>query len=301
MLRYAKKRIYDQIKARVVPTDKNKFSFTVDHLVNTEKNIQKLVQIKGKKLSDEIMHFKTSDTIFILGSGPSINDIREEQWQYISRHDTVGFNYWFAHNFVPTFYIMQGGKTKRFQKILLDKKNDYKGVPFIIRGSWLTRDTVDVSFLDLIESDKLYYINEYAIHSECNIEPNKLINYFAALNLLSENKVHANIPKLYATVPMIMNLCYMMGYRKIVLCGIDMKDPSHFWDDPAYSVVREKYDLVVSSNSNIMMLNDKKIKKYTVPDAIYAQSDYYKKKNGTQVYIANKNTVLYPRLQVYFS
>jgi hypothetical protein len=40
----------------------------------------------------ELRGTKKSDTIFIFGSGASLNDIPAAEWQNISAHDTLGFN-----------------------------------------------------------------------------------------------------------------------------------------------------------------------------------------------------------------
>ena len=39
---------------------------------------------------------KRSDTVYVFGSGASLNDVTAEEWSAIARHDTIGFN-WFVH------------------------------------------------------------------------------------------------------------------------------------------------------------------------------------------------------------
>ena len=41
----------------------------------------------------DLQRLKTSETIFVLGSAWSINDISEERWRVIGRHDTFGMNF----------------------------------------------------------------------------------------------------------------------------------------------------------------------------------------------------------------
>ncbi len=50
---------------------------------------------------------KTSDTVFILGSGWSINEIPDNRWDVIGRHDTIGFNFWPVHPFVPRIFVFE--------------------------------------------------------------------------------------------------------------------------------------------------------------------------------------------------
>ena len=56
------------------------------------------------RLTEVDLHtYKRSDTLIVLGSGASINDISPERWKAIARHDSVGFNFWPIHPFVPTY------------------------------------------------------------------------------------------------------------------------------------------------------------------------------------------------------
>src|SRR4051812_5714569 len=57
--------------------------------------------------SIDLARYRRSDTLFILGSGPSINRISAERWQAIAQHDTVGFNFWLCHSYLPTFYFYE--------------------------------------------------------------------------------------------------------------------------------------------------------------------------------------------------
>src|SRR5262249_36622754 len=55
----------------------------------------------------DLSQHRRSETLFILGSGPSINQISEERWRFIASHDSVGVNMWLYHRFVPTFYVVE--------------------------------------------------------------------------------------------------------------------------------------------------------------------------------------------------
>ena len=53
---------------------------------------------------NQLRSFKTSDRIYILGSGESILDISKQEWDEINSHNSIGFNHWYVHDFEPTFY-----------------------------------------------------------------------------------------------------------------------------------------------------------------------------------------------------
>lgn len=281
------------------------FRFIFNHLVKSDENITRMTRVKGRLLDETILGYKRSSTIFILGSGPSINDISAEQWEHIKSCDSVGFNFWMAHPFVPTFYLLQNSNrenyiSKRLGSLLQERIDAYRDVPFIMRGSWLKIEDMDLSFLDYFDGDRVYYMNEYAVHSRCPFDPPALLRYFELLGLLERGRIHPTVPKVFATVSVLMNFCYIMGYEKMVLCGIDMKDPGHFWDGDDYREARQKFYLEERADSKIMLLTDRSDKKHTVPDTVYAQEDFYRDRAGVKVEVAGKNTVLYPRLDCYF-
>ena len=51
---------------------------------------------------------RKSDTLFVLGSGASIHDLNETEWAAIAAADSVGFNNWSLHPFIPTFCQSRG-------------------------------------------------------------------------------------------------------------------------------------------------------------------------------------------------
>ena len=81
---------------------------------------------------DLVKKYKKSDTLFILGSGSTINKISDKQWGKIDDHDSIGFNFWLVHDFVPDFFKFEldlsgeSNRTDLFLKILDEKWQKYK-------------------------------------------------------------------------------------------------------------------------------------------------------------------------------
>ena len=62
----------------------------------------------------DLAKWKRSDFLFILGSGASINRISPERWKSIAQHDTIGFNFWPFHPFVPGMYFFEAIRTNTY-------------------------------------------------------------------------------------------------------------------------------------------------------------------------------------------
>lgn len=297
----APKKVKQQVIKMLPVRDLHGFPYTVEELVGMWENSHWAVNNwHGKILNSEILNYKKSDTIFILGSGPSINDITKKQWNVIANNDSIGFNWWFVHDFVPTFYVFQSAHDQML-KILEDKYLSYKNVPFLIRGSAFARGSFDFSDkrFNLLKTSPVYFVNEYPISASCAIKPDLLYRYMDALGLMTYGEIAPFIPKWRGTLGLLISLAYQMGYKNIVLCGMDMHNADHFWDYPPYNSLKQKYDLPGVGHANIKTFTDTKTSPNTVPVYVYTLSQWMTEKNNVSVFIANQSTVLYPRIETY--
>jgi len=65
----------------------------------------RLCRKNNKHLSDvEIRQTRTSDTIFIFGSGSSIQDLSVADWAHFAKHNTMSFNYFMKQKKVRIDY-----------------------------------------------------------------------------------------------------------------------------------------------------------------------------------------------------
>lgn len=281
----------------------NGFDYTVKELLGIKKNADKYKFWHGKILSNEIKKYKSSDTVFILGSGPSINSMGNKDWELINNYDSIAFNYWFAHEFIPTFYVAQSLSNDNLINIFYDRYCEYKkcGVPIILRGSDFSQNGIKLNsdLATRLKELDLFYLLEYPISSSCSIDIDLLIKYVEALGYLEFNSIGNFVPKFRSTVCLLLTFAYQMGYKNIVLCGIDMKSSSHFWDHQNFSDVKRKYKLPEPDENNLNTFTDREYNSNTVPDYIYKLSEFFYKKSQVKTFIYNKNTVLYPRIKIY--
>ena len=92
---------------------------------------------------------------------------------------------------------------------------------------YILYDKIFFSFLinraDYIKNNfKLYYLAEHTISFKNKIPPNELISLLyegGCFDILQNNA----IPKFRSTICLMISLALMIGYKEIVLCGIDMK------------------------------------------------------------------------------
>lgn len=278
----------------------NKFcalNYTIEELNGIYRANKMLAGQKlGEFISEDFKKYKTSETLFILGSGPSINKLTKRSFQAIDESDSVGFNFWLIHEFVPTFYCFQHTKINDavLYKILEYRHEDYCSVPLIVRGSLLRTDTnycrsMHSRYLDQFS---VYFLNEYPIHSKYSGNISVLLEYLSNLGLLHHGRLANFTPKLRGTLGLLLCFAYQMGYKNIVLCGIDMEDNSHFYDFEQYKQARGRFNLPRSNSSNIAVMEDERYNFNTVSKYILETAQFMARNGGVQVYYFGSNHTL---------
>jgi hypothetical protein len=293
--------IYNRLKKILPSIDRHDFEYTINEVVGFEENVSKLTKSwHGKILDKEFLKYKTSDTIFILGSGPSINLITENQWDHISKHNSIGFNYWLVHEFVPTLFMYQG-VDEAMLNLLNDSFDKYKDVPFILRGTDIAfgRFNMNDSRINLLKNNPVYFLNSFPVSSMSNIEIKKLIKFMHSLGYFNFGEISRLTPKFRSSLGLLISLCYQMGYKKIVLCGMDMQNSQHFWDSDLYKNQRVKYGLPLENSVNIGLFTDVRYSKNTVPEYVYSLNDWMFHKDNVEISLINSQSELYPKLKVY--
>jgi len=188
---------------------------------------------------------KTSDTIYVLASGPSVLEVTDKEWDHIQKHDSIGFNHWYVHSFEPTYYDLS---------YLADDQFESKEISMYYRASRKFRNTKYILNKAISESnleyfnDRAYhqvYINHFdlfykdleAIEKSKDNEIGKLASYwtkdfFNHFNnpfgelLPNSNYIYKSRGQLFATI----QLCVLLGYTDIRLVGVDLLSPHKFQD-----------------------------------------------------------------------
>jgi hypothetical protein len=88
--------------------------------------------------------YTSSDTVFLLRSGSSINDISESFCGHISKHDSIGLKRWPMREFVPAFLVAEinnrpGNEqyTQEYFELLRTRIEDYATTLIILKSTTL--------------------------------------------------------------------------------------------------------------------------------------------------------------------
>jgi hypothetical protein len=186
---------------------------------------------------ERLRGFKRSDTLFVLGSGPSVNLMAREKWDIVRQHDSIGFNFWLFHALVPTLYLFEMVEDQEAESIRLfamaaeKEAARYEHVPKIVcefqNGLTL--------FNRLTPQFRRNLLAHYSVPAfiDNDRELAAAIRLLKWAGLFRQYRSLHNLFKHGGSLTAIISLAVKMNYRRIVLCGIDLRSPSYFYEDRA--------------------------------------------------------------------
>jgi hypothetical protein len=163
----------------------------------------------------ELVASRTSETVFILGSGASINDIDPAEWAGIGRHNTFSLSQGFRLEHVRVDYHLLAEvhdleECGRF----LDQNACFRDAILITQQGWLASAPNEMIRRRLLPSrSRLFRYHRIARG-----------RYAPPSRSFSEGIVHA-----YNSIVDCVNISYLMGFTRIVLVGVDMYDKQYFF------------------------------------------------------------------------
>lgn len=257
--------------------------------------------IKNRHLKYEIFNlkeakrFKTSDTIFVLGAGPSLNRLQGQHLAEISRHDSFGINYTF----------LKDGLVPTFQQISYEK--DW-GLPFMVNAIAQRKEILKNTIFFL--SDKaLFRLGHPRITPEFfPIQPKCCYYKLPKAIILEEDRSFSdndfkNTLFYRGTLTLVLDLVLKLDYKKIVLLGIDPDKVSYFFE--GYPEMKEYCDILygiyqdkgMTTYENMVPKN----RKYrTIDEYLFALNKYLSNRREVRLYTGFSGTLLSPRLPAYF-
>ena len=260
----------------------------------------------------DIQKYTSSNTLFILGSGSSINNVSKKKWEKIRKNDSIGLNRWPIHPHKPTLLVFElpwadnVEYTKEYLNLLRKTKKKYKDVPKIIKGISLSSlkhvrfELIPDFLLDnlLLASDTGFGgIVDWNSRPETNRE---LLGYLLSNGFFKTGYLGAQYKK-RGSVSFTLHLAKALGYKNIVLCGVDMDDRGYFFTN------NDKYDdedIPMHGKSNLHQGSIHKTVnpeygQITLDKVILNMNNIVLKKSNIKLFVESESSLLYPSLPLY--
>lgn len=256
-------------------------------------NIKQLKRIDKKQ-------YKTSNTLFVLGSGSSINELTKEQWKIIKDNDSMGLNFWLIHDYIPTYYMFENGDDADRSQILKEliniKSKKYKNTPFILKH--IRPKNIDLYLSDLPQEIRQNFVSgyEFRLPGNLNSSLDKSVKFSNTFDL---NRIDNLLFYRRASISQAISFALKMKYENIVLCGVDLNNTKYFYEEDIY------YNLGIPIPKNVQSKSVHRTLsttygQITIDKVVLSMNKYLLKPNKANLYIGSRKSALYPRLPYYY-
>jgi hypothetical protein len=188
---------------------------------------------------DDLRATRRSDTVFIFGSGASLNEISTEEWRSIEAHDTIGFNWFVRQTFVRCDYhlMREVGPSDLYEAGWLPHLTEFFSIArtnpkfadtiFLLQTGFRATNGNRSIGLGLAPRDHRIFLWR------------SLVGAARPSLSLARGLAHGQ-----GTLNECINLAFLLGWTRIVLAGVDLYDRRYFWlghdeprpDDPVRDV-----------------------------------------------------------------
>jgi len=145
--------------------------------------------------------------------------------------DTFAMNNWVYHPFfVPTYYIIET-KWYGFEILknrIYEKWLKYRGVQFLFQKDKVIKmkDGTRQPIREVVPEEAIYYDFEVVSRDPKRSSSTKDAKY---------DYQEKTLTKSYdASLTHLLEMIHRLGYKMIILCGMDMKDSHYFWTNPEW-------------------------------------------------------------------
>lgn len=176
---------------------------------------------------DELRATRRSDTVFVFGSGYSINDLTPPELAHLEAHDTLGFN-WFVHQ---RLLRMDYHLVREIPPNDLDPsvwRPQLHRYFELARESPFYRETVF-----LLQSGLRALNANRALARGLVPERNRVFLWRSVTGRSELGRSFADgLSHPHSTLEECVNFAALLGWREIVLVGVDLYDRRYFWLAP---------------------------------------------------------------------
>lgn len=179
-----------------------------------------------------------SDTIFLLGSGSSVNQLNDRNFATIGQNVSIGINAWAIHPFVPSAYSFEFSKTpgppgpeRRIMEEFLCRPQVLARSPALLflRPAGTAVASRKFSLHPSLE-------NQARIYGRFALPRNRAISISAEMRRIFRAYASGLIPLEIlldngASIARLLSMSLLSGFKRIVLAGVDLDGSPYFWQD----------------------------------------------------------------------
>ncbi|MGQ0535818.1 MAG: hypothetical protein ACT4PT_07080, partial [Methanobacteriota archaeon] len=177
--------------------------------------------------ADGVRATRRSDTVFVFGSGCSLHDVGADGWRHIASHDTLGVSGFIHQRWIPVRYQLIRGwvetregalgwrpYTEDFARTLAENPN-FDETILVLQGEYFAQ-----------------FANRLVGHGL--VKPGRRMFRYGSIRGKGppSERLEDGLRHAVGTLSDAVNFAYAMGWKRIVLTGVDLYDSRYFWLPP---------------------------------------------------------------------
>ena len=243
------------------------------------------------------------DKLFILGSGLTINELTESQFNHINQYSSVAVNFFMVHPFRPNFYFIEISRNHEDREMYfhnLSLRSDFDQIDkfYCFRKE---DDGLDERLTDLFDPARLY---SYSLLKMGNY--GRRFNYQKLLSKYYHTKFNNRFftpqdyfDRVLNNVSSIERLCQFGlqgGAKEIIFCGVDLNKTDCFYDSADFIPYLDfKIPYRRYKDKKVHTTNDKSEVNFTVEEFLISLTELV----DTKFYVSSANSKLSNFMPVY--
>lgn len=270
------------------------FPHSINMKFKLQKNLYSLIsEYGGKSVTiDDLVKVKKSDRVFILGCGDSINKMKSTKFEHIRMHNSISIGSWIYHSFIPDIYTLE--LSNRFdvefseqEKFLLKKlencSSNYSSTIYLLK-SRIPHDLITNGIYKTISTRyNFHWVDTRIIFSETKF--NLTLTIFI-LNLFKCFDSTTRFIQYQGSLIWSILIAYKMGFKEIILCGIDLK--GNYFFDQGQKPNEKEHSSLIKSRSSLNLI-----------ESVLTFEKYLLRKRGVKLLINSENLAFIGELPEY--
>ena len=237
------------------------------------------------------------DTLFVLGSGASIEELSTENFREIALQRSVGINNWVVHPFVPDFFSFESvpwvGDGQDLPRALqsLHRREIVDKNPLLLILRPGTED--GISNLRFVPEALRTRVRFYGRVSPATRSPQNLTSDIGCFFRHISPHPYDVVMDSGASVVRMVTLGILAGFRRIVLAGVDLNGSPYFWErNPRYLDNLVGPAPVNNQSGGAHETTDSGSRPFSAVTMLIALSDYFRSERSGELLIASRSSAL---------
>jgi hypothetical protein len=184
---------------------------------------------------EELMATRRSDLAFVFGSGRSLVDIAPEEWARIGEHDVIGFSHFHRQDWVRVDYHLVAEVPSVDETAASIRANPrYANTVIGLMHGWMAEASNEIVARRLLPQGTRIFRWRRVGRDRGHVVP--------PTSRLADGLVHG-----VGSIQDVVNFALVLGWRRIVIAGVDLYNKEYFWLPPNVARPDEKPEFTAAS------------------------------------------------------